>query len=432
MSRIFFTILLLLLTILRPFISILVVVIRPLVPFLKKRLNFERKNFVDPAFHNSFSADLCFEVSSEGELEQVRSLMSAALIKGLKIEILYSSPSVEVKCQNLYNANPNQVRLMRLPLLSAFPFDFLYFKSVWQWVSAPVVIFCRYDFFPELMMLKFFNKKFILISGAFKKMSWYKKESFKFFDMVVAATDLEKKNFQELLGEKSKVYSCDFRVPRVLERYKSAEATIAAKSWMNDYIKILSGIPRHKKIILGSAWESDLNILNNSELISQVNKGEMHLLLLPHKLDNETSEKLLSIVKSIFGGAVRAGIVNEEHPYKGDDIVILQTGGVLCELYSLFGLSYVGGGYERSIHSVLEPLFSNSAVITGPAIERSTEYDLARGLVGNEIHVLNNPESFYTIIESIDVNGLDLAARDEFGARMEKDMKNIFQDILEK
>lgn len=431
MSRIFFIILLVLLTIVRPFISILVVVIRPLVPFLKKRLNFERQNFVDPAHHNSFKADLCFEVSSEGELEQVRSLITAALSKGLKIEVLYSSPSVEVKCQNLYSAHPHQVRLMRLPLLSAFPFDFLYFKSIWQWVSAPVIVFCRYDFFPELMMLKFFNKKFILISGAFKNRGWYKEESFKFFDIVVAATDAEKNNFEALLGDKSKIYSCDFRVPRVIERFVGAEATIATKTWLADYVKILSEIPRHKKIILGSAWESDLDILKNAELISKVTKGEMHLLILPHKLDNETSEKLLKIIQSLFPEG-HSSIVNVDHPYKGSDIVILQTGGILCELYSLFGLSYVGGGYERSIHSVLEPLFSNSAVITGPAIARSTEYDLARELVGNEIHVLNNPESFYTIIESIDVNALDLAARSAFGERTEKDMKNIFQDILVK
>lgn len=431
MSRFFFIILLVLLTIVRPLISILVVVIRPLVPFLKNRLNFERKNFLDPAHHNHFQADLCFEVSSEGELEQVRALMTEALMRNKKIEILYSSPSVEVKCQGLYNSYPNQVRLMRLPLLSAFPFDFLYFKSVWQWVSAPVIVFCRYDFFPELMMLKFFNKKFILISGAFKKLSWYKKESFKFFDFVVAATDLEKKNFEELLGDRARIYSCDFRVPRVTERFNSAEKTILSKSWMENYIRILSDIPRHKKIILGSAWESDLQILENPELVKLVKAGNLHLLILPHKLDNDTSAMLLKKLQSIFEGAA-VGIVNDQQPYKGSDVVILQTGGVLCELYSLFSLSYVGGGYERSIHSVLEPIFSNSAVITGPKIARSTEYDLASQLVPREIHVLNNPESFYTIIESIDVNALDIPARVNFAARTSKDMQNIFQDILGK
>ena len=99
-------------------------------------------------------------------------------------------------------------------------------------------------------------------------------------------------------------------------------------------------------------------------------------------------------------------------------------------MYSLFKISYVGGGYERSIHSVLEPLFSNCFVITGPAIERSTEYDLCHGLVSSEIHVLNNTESFYTIIESINVNSMNLNARADFSSRTTIEMKEIFHEIL--
>jgi 3-deoxy-D-manno-octulosonic-acid transferase len=430
MSRVCFISLLILLSIIRPFISILLVVIRPLVPFIRNRLNFERKNFTDQSSRRHESSDYCFEVSSEGELEQVRPLLQAVLLAGKKIEILYSSPSVETKCHKIYSDYPELVRVLRMPLMSSFSVDFLYFRSIWFWVKSPVVVFCRYDFFPELLMLKLFSKKFILVSGAFKKTSWYKLESFKLFDIVVAATDLEKEKFSKLLGPKARVYSCDFRVPRINERFLHAEETLSKKTSITSYLDKLKSLHSEQKIILGSVWVSDLAILKDPRLIQKVKCGELHLLLVPHKLDDEFSKILKTNCQDIFG-ANQVEIVNDENPYKGHPVVILQMGGILCELYSLFKMTYVGGGYERSIHSVLEPYFSNNIVVTGPVIHRSTEFDLAREITPNEIHVLKSPESFYTIIESTDLKTLDDAARDQFKKHALKEMDLIIKDILE-
>ena len=122
--------------------------------------------------------------------------------------------------------------------------------------------------------------------------------------------------------------------------------------------------------------------------------------------------------------------MTENSPWISAPIVILQMSGILCELYSLFSQAYVGGGYERSIHSVLEPFFSNNIVITGPAINRSTEYDLALELISGEIHVLNRPESFYTIIESNDLNNLDIETRIKFREKTRSEMKHIISEIL--
>src|SRR5690606_11150334 len=53
--------------------------------------------------------------------------------------------------------------------------------------------------------------------------------------------------------------------------------------------------------------------------------------------------------------------------------------GVLCELYADLGLAYVGGGFEASVHSILEPLVAGvDRLAAGPKNERSTEFDIAR------------------------------------------------------
>lgn len=433
MSQIFFKLFIVIATLLRLPLSLVFVLLRPFVPFVKKRLNFERKNLgAESSLSFSFdniNADYCFEVSSEGELEQVRSLMEEALKRSKKIEILFSSESVETKCLQFYQNYPSQVRLLRLPLLSASIVRILYFQSVWQWVSAPTIVFCRYDLFPELLMLGLFGKKLILVSGAFKKMSWYKKESFKMFAMVVAATDLEKENFQHLLSAKSTVYSCDFRVPRIGSRLLAAQETLAKKSSLTQYLEKIKSEPVNQKIIFGSVWRSDLEILNNKEFISKVKNQEMNLLFVPHKLDEDFVQGLRQEIQNYFGPE-NVTILKEGSTYGGESVVILQMSGVLCELYSLFNVAYVGGGYERSIHSVLEPFFCNNIVITGPKINRSTEIDLVREVAPREIHVLNRADSFYTIVQSIDFDGMDFESRKRFITQSQQEMKIISSELL--
>ncbi|MBC7712890.1 MAG: hypothetical protein H7177_06100 [Rhizobacter sp.] len=392
-------------------------------------MNFERKNLGNESSLPFESAHYCFEVSSEGELEQVRPLIEKVLSNHKKIEIIYSSPSVENKVNNFYKQYPEQVRVLRMPLLSGSIISFLYFQSVWSWVSAPVIVFCRYDFFPELLLFKLFRKRFILVSGAFKKTSWYKISSFKLFDVVIAATDTEKKNFENLLGDKATVYSCDFRIPRITERFIKSEETLATKTSLQNYLQKLKSIPAKEKIILGSAWKSDLAILNSAKLIDDVKAGRMHLLLAPHKLDEQSIASLKDECERLFGSSL-VEVVSDSTPYQKSPVVILKMSGILCELYSFFSMTYVGGGYERSIHSVLEPFFSNNLVITGPLISRSTEYDLAHEIAPDEIHVLNNPESFYTIIESSDLLKLKLKDREEFRARSQVEMNLIISEIL--
>ncbi len=55
--------------------------------------------------------------------------------------------------------------------------------------------------------------------------------------------------------------------------------------------------------------------------------------------------------------------------------------------------AYVGGGFETSIHSVLEPLISGADRIScGPVNHRSTEFDIAQTL--GKMTVVKNSQEF--------------------------------------
>jgi 3-deoxy-D-manno-octulosonic-acid transferase len=439
MSRIIFIFLLFLAALIRGPISVLLIILKNLSRPLKARIYFERKNLIQDECR-SFKregkvADYCFEISSEGELEQVRPLIEYYLNNKKRIEILFSSPSVEAKCLKWAVDFSDQLRIMRLPIASFAPVSFLIFQSPWDWVSAQTIIFCRYDFFPELLSFKFFGKKLILLSAASKNSSWFKNQSNSLFNFIVAANETEARYFRENF-QGIKVFAFDFRVPRIFKRLEIALQTLQSVPELSTYLNFLVSIPHSQKLILGSAWESDLVIFKNDtdkwnkELIS----GTMHLLIVPHKLNNESITELKASLSSLMPNMPLYEIskdngFNAAKWSSRPGIMILNLSGVLCELYSKFSFAYVGGGYERSIHSVLEPFLSGCQVACGPKINRSTEYDFIKELAPGEIHLLKNLESFYNLVKVNASKAPDISLRINLSKKADTLMESIIKEI---
>ena len=55
------------------------------------------------------------------------------------------------------------------------------------------------------------------------------------------------------------------------------------------------------------------------------------------------------------------------------DILLVDTIGLLTYLYSLGSYAYVGGGFTRGVHSVLEPAVYGCQIACGPNIEMLDE-----------------------------------------------------------
>ncbi len=162
-----FRIILLILLYLRLF-SMLLLALGPiyLSKTLRRRKGFEHKNRRDSGCR-SFSkddliADIAFEVSSEGELEQVRPLVMHYLQCGKRVELIFASESVEKKCLKLYCEYPEQLRIYRLPIIS-------FHKTIRSWATASHLILCRYDFYPQLLLYAAVKgRKLSVVSGSLK------------------------------------------------------------------------------------------------------------------------------------------------------------------------------------------------------------------------------------------------------------------------
>lgn len=377
-------------------------ILRFLIPVIRKRWDLETAE-------NNYSRDqiackICFEVSSEGELEQVKPLIQKLLNANVPLEIIYCSGSVQKQVYAMCEKYPLLLRSKCLPVISFLPFGK---HNVSSWTGAATLVLCRYDFFPELIYLGM-NKKFILVSATLKNKSYWVarpgslgffvlKHIYNLFDVIVAATEQDKEKLANLDLNQKIVGNFDFRILQIFSRLDQKEVTLK-KFKSSSLFTHLSKFPIEKRLILGSAWPEDLQLIKSSFFRQTIVNEEAVIVIAPHLVTFDSRIETVELLNSMGLSPV---VIDENNflSVTSSEIkarpIVLQVKGILCELYSYFGSAYVGGGFGRSIHSVLEPFVAGCKVYCGPKTHRSTEFDLVRELSANEIQKVYNEEEFY-------------------------------------
>lgn len=383
---------------------------------IKTRLHFENKNKTDGRSvsfkQRSIKADYCFEVASQGELEQVYPVIEQLLQEGNYIELVYASESVSKECELWALQYAEHLRIYRMPLISFYLFSFHAFNQFKKWASADKLVLCRYDFYPELLLYGLNpGKKLLLLSAQIKtkkinfKRDVYFKKSFYFqfynlFDGIVAASPVEKSLFVQLGLAHKIIGEFDFRIDRILARIKNRDITLKQKIFYLQYQTLLKKYGHTKRVILGSAWPIDMEILRDKDLQVNILAAKYLLVIAPHNLNDS------------FIASIEASIQVNTHPahipiyimhdnmeqakisklvidmLSAPGILIMRSGGILLEMYADFKHAYVGGGRGRSIHSVLEPYLSSCQIYVGPRVERSCEYDFIKNHSSDRVIIL--------------------------------------------
>ncbi len=405
----------------------------------RHRLNFEKLNYTDE-YARSFNleeikADFSFEVSSEGEFQQVRSLVEKCLEFGKKVEIIYCSESLE-RNMDLFKLkySTQNLRVLRLPLTSISFFN----MDTWAyyWLSSPKLILCRYDFFPELIFYGCFKaESFVLVAATlknFKKNLWtslvYKK-----FNLILTTTDADKTKFMQFFQVKPEnLIEHDFRVLQISERITHYEKNLAHKLENFKELKsIIESVDKNKRIILGSYWPSEFELFNNKDFAAGIQKGDYIVFLLPHILGAKSCEEIEKGIQSysdipvhIFHGHSGEHFCEKFRVNPG--IVIIDEKNILVELYKYFAHAFVGGGHGRSVHSLLEPYLAGCHLYCGPKVHRSTEYDVASAKTPEQICIIENLPTFFDEI----LKRIELEFSTEIRNDYVKSTQNEFTKIL--
>ena len=116
-------------------------------------------------------------------------------------------------------------------------------------------------------------------------------------------------------------------------------------------------------VLLGSSWDEEE--ANLASVISYF--PAIQFIIAPH----EVSIHRLSKIKNQFGE--NCGFLSEHNSGELPRILVVDSIGLLSELYSDSDIAYVGGGYTGKLHNIIEPAAKKNMILFGPKIDHFPE-----------------------------------------------------------
>lgn len=298
-----------------------------------------------------------FHAASLGEFEQGRPLMEKLKEERPEYRILltFFSPSGYESAKNYAYAD----------IVCYLPFDFPeYAREFVRKVNPENAIFIKYEFWSNFLgELKRNDIPIYLISGIFRKNQiFFRPYGQRYAKVLENFTSffLQNKASEELLHKKG-LYNTnitgDTRFDRV---YK-----IALQQKEIPRIDEFRPTKGEKILVAGSTWEKDENIL-----IPYFNSQPgLKLILAPHEFNEERLRKMLAKSErpaKLYSQVVKEGVGNAE-------LIIIDCFGLLSSLYRFADLAYVGGGFGKGIHNILEAAVYGIPVLFGPEYRKFKE-----------------------------------------------------------
>ncbi len=299
-----------------------------------------------------------FHCASVGEFEQGRPVMEAFKAKypNYLIVLTYFSPSG-------YQARPKD-RLA--DYIDYMPFDHSKNANQFLDILQPAkIFFVKYEFWPfYLDQIQERTIAFYLISGIFRSDQFlFKYKSalrlLKSFDHFFLQ-DLDSARLLSAHGFDNYTVTGDCRVDRVLNNKTSPFEDKAIATFCST----------HPVIVAGSTWPKDQNQL--IQLIKQ--QSTWRLLLVPHEL----SSMQLNHLKEQLAGTSFGCYTDPNMNWADISIMVLDTMGMLSKVYRYATITYVGGGFGKGIHNILEAAVYGKPIIFGPKYHKFKE---ARDLI---------------------------------------------------
>jgi len=303
---------------------------------------------------------LWFHCASLGEFEQGRPVMEKVKEKNPEIKILltFFSPSGYEIRKNYSGADI----ICYLPIDT--PSNARKFISITKPHSA---FFVKYEFwFNYLNELKSKNIKAYLVSGIFRKEqhffkgygTWFKKQLSCFSQFFVQ--DENSKSLLNSIGYDNVIVVGDTRFDRVYEISKNVKQFDLVKAFCED----------KKILIAGSTWEEDVKIIAEWFENSKLQTPNSKLIIAPHEINQATIQSTIQqLGRSItikYSEADQSNVV-------AANILIIDNIGMLSSLYQYGSIAFIGGGFGKGIHNILEAATFGLPVVFGPNYQKFSE-----------------------------------------------------------
>lgn len=323
-----------------------------------------------------------FHCASLGEFEQGRPVIEELKKRKPEIAILltFFSPSGYEVQKNYALAD----HVMYLPIDTRSNA-----KKFLETFKPDAAFFIKYEFwFNYLSELKSKNIPTYLISGIFRKEHYFFKWYGKWFLNKLKTFNyffLQHQTSLELLkqhGFNNALVNGDTRFDRVIAI--SAEAK---------KLDIVSSFKSNQKLLIaGSTWPEDEKMIFNW---LKDNK-ECKVIIAPH---NITFENISQITQLLDHTKINYSKFSENQIKVGSRVLIIDNIGMLSSLYRYGDIAYVGGGFGKSVHNILEAAVYGIPVLFGPIHHKFNEANELVRLTGG--FVVGGQQTFNATINDL-------------------------------
>ena len=311
------------------------------------------------------------QCASLGEYEQAKSIIKA-LSREHSIYLTFFSPSG-------FRGRPKKW----ISHVGYMPLDSIKnAKKFLDTINPSLVVFTKYEYWNSLSYeIQKRQVPFILISAIFQKNQIFFKWYGKFFRKIISrfshvyTQDTDSQKLLKGIGITNVSVSGDTRVDGVLDNLKNNEFNTDL------IIKVFSG--KDLIVVAGSTWPEDekyiIPFINNN-----IN-SKCGYIIAPHEVSNK---RIKSIERKVKLRSIRYSEIDHilEESF---DVLVIDNIGLLKNVYEIADIAYIGGGFGRGIHNILEPACTGLPIIIGPNNERFIE---AQTLIktGGVIEVFDN------------------------------------------
>lgn len=208
-----------------------------------------------------------------------------------------------------------------------------------------IVFFVKYEFWKNYTFaLKKKNIPILSISSIFREGQtffkpyggWYRAMLQNFNHFFVQNTKSEQ--LLNSINLKNVTVAGDTRFDRVNEVIQSAREISIAKAFKGT----------ENLIVVGSCWSEDLQLLaphiNSST-------GKLKFIIAPHEIKESF---IREIETATTARTIRYSRANQESDLETYDVLIIDNVGMLSSLYQYGEFAFVGGGFGKGLHNILE------------------------------------------------------------------------------
>ena len=332
-----------------------------------------------------------FHFTSAGEFEQAKPLIEA-IKDDSRIVLTYFSPSV----------HPNVARYPYCDASGYLPLDTRHnARALLQIIKPTLLVFSKFDTWPNLVWSASHQQvPTILIAGTLhaksKRMSClvrpFSKSVHRHITLHCAISESDAERFRQLCPTGARIeITGDTRFDRVYQRAASVESDsqfFPGQSTLNRQV-----------LIAGSTYSEDERVLLEAFKLLQQNPSEnpLHLVLVPHE-PTENRIRQIQEVLNLRGFSHRCfSDLTEEVDLRDTDVIIIDTVGLLAQLYSIADVVFVGGSFHGSVHNVMEPAAMAKPILFGPTVYNAYE----AGLLQDEgaAQLVNNATEMASVLK---------------------------------